>query len=65
MGIGALEKLGIKTDIKNIDVSASILDTYTGTYELNPGFNTVISRDGKRLFCQATSQAMFELFKFE
>jgi hypothetical protein len=27
------------------------------TYELAPGFNTVITREGKQLFCQATGQS--------
>ena len=33
-----------------------------GTYELAPTFNIVITRDGTRLFLQATGQPKVELF---
>jgi D-alanyl-D-alanine-carboxypeptidase/D-alanyl-D-alanine-endopeptidase len=61
-GIHALEKMGVKFQIENVEVPEAILDTYVGSYELNPGFNIVITHDGKQLFGQATGQDKFELF---
>jgi len=61
-GIQALEKMGVKFQVENVEVSEATLETYVGSYELNPGFNIVITRDGKRLFGQATGQGKFELF---
>jgi serine-type D-Ala-D-Ala carboxypeptidase/endopeptidase len=61
-GIQALEKLGVKFQVENVEVPEATLDTYVGSYELSPGFNIVITRDGKQLFGQATGQGKFELF---
>jgi CubicO group peptidase (beta-lactamase class C family) len=61
-GIQALEKLGVKIQVENVEVPETTLDTYAGSYELNPGFNILITRDGKQLFGQATGQGKFELF---
>ena len=61
-GIQALEKMGVKIQIEDVEVPEAILDTYVGTYELVPGFNIVITREGKQLFGQATGQEKFELF---
>lgn len=38
------------------------LDKFTGEYQLAPGFNIAVTREGKQLFCQATGQARFEVF---
>ncbi|PYQ28096.1 MAG: serine hydrolase [Acidobacteria bacterium] len=40
---------------------AATLDKYAGTYELEPGFNLVITHEGDMLMSQATGQAKFEL----
>jgi D-alanyl-D-alanine-carboxypeptidase/D-alanyl-D-alanine-endopeptidase len=61
-GIQALEKLGVKIQTENAEVPEAILDTYVGSYELNPGFNILITRNGKQLFGQATGQGKFELY---
>jgi CubicO group peptidase (beta-lactamase class C family) len=61
-GIQELEKLGVKFQVENPEIPEATLDTYVGTYELAPGFNIVITREGKQLFCQATGQSKFELF---
>lgn len=61
-GIQALEKMGVKLQIEDVEVPEAILDTYVGTYELAPGFNIVITREGKQLFGQATGQGRLELF---
>jgi hypothetical protein len=52
----------VKFHVENPEIPEATLDTYVGTYELAPGFNTVITREGKQLFCQATGQSKFELF---
>ncbi|NJN42963.1 MAG: DUF3471 domain-containing protein [Flammeovirgaceae bacterium] len=61
-GIDALEKLGVKMDTKDADVSENVLESYVGTYELAPGFNLEVTRTGKQLFTQATGQAKFEIY---
>ncbi len=37
-------------------------DAYVGTYRLAPGFDLTVSRDGDRLFTQATGQKPIEIF---
>ena len=43
------------------EVSAELYDLWAGTYQLRPGFELVITRDGDQLFSQATGQPPFEL----
>lgn len=45
-----------------ITLSEEVLQKYVGEYELAPTFSIVITREGKRLFAQATNQPKFELF---
>jgi CubicO group peptidase (beta-lactamase class C family) len=40
---------------------AATLDKYVGTYELEPGFNLVVTHEGDKLMSQATGQPKFEL----
>ena len=40
---------------------SATLDKYLGTYELAPGFNIVITREGDTLYSQATGQNKFEM----
>ena len=47
---------------KEIIVSADILKTYEGEYELQPGFILKITSKETQLFAQATGQPQFELF---
>jgi serine-type D-Ala-D-Ala carboxypeptidase/endopeptidase len=61
-GIQTLQKMGVKIQVKQVEVSELTLETYVGIYQLNPGFNLVITREGKQLFAQATGQEKFELF---
>jgi CubicO group peptidase (beta-lactamase class C family) len=42
-------------------VDTATLDKFVGTYELAPGFNIVITREGDKLFGQATGQSKFEM----
>ena len=47
---------------KEITVDPAILDRYPGIYELAPNFALTITREGNRLFSQATGQPRTELF---
>ncbi|MFK8060086.1 MAG: serine hydrolase [Polaribacter sp.] len=47
---------------KIITVSADILKTYVGEYELQPGFVITITSKENQLFAQLTGQPQFELF---
>jgi CubicO group peptidase (beta-lactamase class C family) len=45
-----------------ITVSADILKSYEGVFEIQPGFDLTITSLGNQLFAQATGQQKFELF---
>ncbi len=47
---------------KEITVSPKILAQYAGTYELQPGFDLVITQEGDELIVQATGQGKIPLF---
>jgi len=47
---------------KSITVDEAILEKYVGQYELQPGFIITFTRDGNKLFTQATGQPKFEVF---
>lgn len=55
-----LKEIHSKADA--VDVPEEILKSYVGEYELNPGFDIAITREGNRLFGQATGQPKFEMF---
>ncbi len=42
--------------------NAKLFDGYVGTYQLRPNFAIAITREGDRLFLQATNQPRVELF---
>jgi CubicO group peptidase (beta-lactamase class C family) len=44
------------------DVDPAIYDRYDGRYQLAPGFVLTVTREGDRLFAQATGQPRFEIF---
>lgn len=60
--VDMLAKMGIENPLARIEVSEDLLQSYVGNYELSPGFFIAITREGARLFGQATGQAKFELF---
>lgn len=43
-------------------VDEATLSSYVGTYQLAPSFSIVITKQGNKLFGQATGQSAFELF---
>jgi CubicO group peptidase (beta-lactamase class C family) len=61
--IRKLNELGEKVpDPKEATVEEKLLDTYVGKYELRPSFVISITREGARLYAQATGQPRHELY---
>ncbi|MVM31421.1 serine hydrolase [Spirosoma sp. HMF4905] len=64
-GFDKLKELGETVEAPKevaITVDATTLESYVGKYELAPSFAIAITRDGDKLFGQATGQPKFELF---
>src|SRR5205814_6972893 len=47
---------------KQVAVDSKLFDGYIGRYQLAPDFIITITRDGERLFKQASDQPKFEIF---
>ena len=47
---------------KETQVGAAVLERYVGEYEMTPAFKIAVTRDGARLFIQATGQPRVEIF---
>src|SRR2546429_3250752 len=47
---------------KQVAVDSKLFDGYIGRYQLAPDFIITITRDGERLFEQASDQPKFEIF---
>jgi CubicO group peptidase (beta-lactamase class C family) len=47
---------------KEVKIDPKLLDAYVGHYELAPNFILAVTREGDRLFTQATGQSKFEVF---
>jgi CubicO group peptidase (beta-lactamase class C family) len=45
-----------------IELPSGLLDRYVGTYQLFPGFELEVSRNGDQLSAQATGQPAFDIF---
>jgi CubicO group peptidase (beta-lactamase class C family) len=45
-----------------VQVDPALYDAYAGEYELRPGFSIAVTREGDRIFAQATGQPKFEIF---
>ena len=54
--------LPLLTTPKQATANPKLYDRFTGNYQLAPGFILTITRDGDRLFSQATGQPQFEIF---
>jgi CubicO group peptidase (beta-lactamase class C family) len=50
------------TERKTISVPEAVLETYVGEYAVGPEFGFVVTREGSRLFVQATGQMRIEVF---
>lgn len=57
-----LKKMGAEPKMMEVVMEESKLETFVGTYQIQPGFAIEITRQGKQLFGQATGQGKFELF---
>lgn len=63
IGVHILESsFPLKTIKQFLSLNEETLEKYVGEYELTPTFSIAITRDGKKLFLQATAQPKFELF---
>jgi CubicO group peptidase (beta-lactamase class C family) len=49
-------------DHKEVTIDPKLLDRYVGRYQLAPTFSITITREGDRLFAQATGQGKLDLF---
>ena len=46
---------------KEIKLDVQLLDTFIGEYEVVAGFSFVVTREGEKMFVQATGQEKFEI----
>lgn len=62
-GFDKLKELGETVAApKDGTIDATTLESYVGNYQLAPAFSIAITREGDKLFGQATGQSRFELF---
>jgi len=52
----------LRRERQEVKVDAAVLEKYVGRYQLAPNFILAITRDGDRLYSQATGQPRFEIF---
>ena len=57
-----LKEMGVEYNTEEIVFNTEILEKYIGVYKLAPEFLLTISREGDKLFAQATGQAKLEIF---
>ncbi|MGH7455782.1 MAG: serine hydrolase, partial [bacterium] len=57
-----LAKLEPTQERTAIKVDPKIYDVYVGNYELTPSFVIAVTKEGERIFAQATGQPRFEIF---
>ena len=57
-----LAKLTLAKEHKEIAVDPKLFDDYVGVYEMTPAFKLTITREGNKLYGQATGQGRMELF---
>ena len=62
-GRRALAEMGVELDEpEGLTLPVETLARYVGDYEIQPGFVLSVTREGTRLFTQATGQPRFEIF---
>ena len=59
---GVLSRFGVEVEEAAVTVSPEALASYVGRYAVAPSFVIEVTREGDRLFAQATGQPRFELF---
>lgn len=57
-----LKKMGVEPAEEEMTLAEEVLARYTGTYELQPGFQIKVWHEGTQLKAQATGQPAFDLF---
>ena len=57
-----LAKMGVEVEERVVEIAEDVLESYTGKYELQPGFVLTVTREGSRMFTQATGQQRVEIF---
>jgi len=62
MSLAHGEKVQLASERKEVIVSPKVLTDYAGTYELQPGFDIVMTLEGNQLMTQATGQPKVPLF---
>jgi tetratricopeptide (TPR) repeat protein len=62
-GRRALVEMGVELEeAEGLSLPVETLERYVGDYEIQPGFELTVMREGTRLFTQATGQPRFEIF---
>lgn len=59
-GVAALSLASVERNAAHVD--AAVLERYVGTYQMTPAFAMVITREGERVFVQATGQGRLEIY---
>jgi hypothetical protein len=47
---------------RTVDLTPEVLDKFVGRYLLTPVFSLQVTREGERLYCQATGQPRFRIY---
>jgi CubicO group peptidase (beta-lactamase class C family) len=61
-GVGARTNEPLPSERRAVTLDPAIYDAYAGVYELAPGFNLTVTREGAQIFAQATGQSKAEIF---
>ncbi|MDT8324964.1 MAG: serine hydrolase, partial [Bacteroidota bacterium] len=57
-----LRKMGVDVEEKVVEIDEDVQESYVGKYELQPGFVLTVTREGSRMFTQATGQQRVEIY---
>jgi CubicO group peptidase (beta-lactamase class C family) len=57
-----LRKMGVEVEEQVVEIDEDVLESYVGKYELQPGFVLTVTREGNRMFTQATGQQRVEIY---
>jgi CubicO group peptidase (beta-lactamase class C family) len=61
-GVGTRTDEPLPAERQAITLDPAVYDAYAGVYELAPGFNLTVTREGDQIFTQATGQGKAEIF---
>ena len=57
----ALKRLGVQAETEEVILPVDVLERYVGRYSLRRGLTVNVTREGNRLFAEASGQPKFEL----